>query len=218
MCCSEELESLKNTLYDLRNTYYSRKGKQEQLLENKAKIQDQLVSLDERVDIYEKVRVLLHKATEYAREESRKQIEALVTNCLQYIFDSSMEFRIEIIESRGRPEAEFYVITHTIEGNEIKTRPQEARGGGVVDIISLALRVAMMQNININIGGPLILDEPAKHVSEEFIVQVGEFLKQASRMFNRQIIMVTHNRYLAEIADKSYRIEFIGGESQVNYV
>jgi len=58
----------------------------------------------------------------------------LVTHCLQYIFDSNIEFKIEINEVRGRPEAEFYVVSN-FGGTQIKTKPQEARGGGVIDII-----------------------------------------------------------------------------------
>jgi len=67
--------------------------------------------------------------SEYAREQSRVQIESLVTHCLQYIFDSNIEFKIEINEVRGRPEAEFYVVSN-FGGTQIKTKPQEARGGG----------------------------------------------------------------------------------------
>ena len=95
----------------------------------------------------------------------------------------------------------------------LKTKPQEARGGGIVDIISLALRVAMLQCGPGKIEGPLLLDEPAKHVSEEYITQVGEFLRQVSKSFNRQVIIVTHDRHLSEIADKSYRIELKEGIS-----
>ena len=154
----------------------------------------------DNIDILEKVRVLLQKVSEVAREHSRKQIEELVTSCLQYIFGSDIRFEIELMEARGRIEAEFFVLSD-IGGNIVKTRPQEARGGGVVDIISLALRFAMLQSSSPHIGGPVIMDEPAKHVSDDFIIQVGDFIKQAGIMLDRQVLIVTHKRYLAEIAD-----------------
>ena len=34
-------------------------------------------------------------------------------------------------------------------------------------------------------------------------------------MFNRQVIMVTHNRHLSEMADKWYRIEMSDGVSVI---
>ena len=61
----------------------------------------------------------------------------------------------------------------------------------------------------------MILDEPAKHVSEEYIFNVGNFLKQTSEMFNRQIIMVTHNQHLSAISNNCYRVEI---DDSVSYV
>lgn len=63
------------------------------------------------------------------------------------------------------------------------------------------------------IEGPLILDEPAKHVSDDYIVNVAEFLKNVSSMFNRQIIMVTHNSHLLESGDYVYRVTLNNGIS-----
>lgn len=194
--------------------FYNQKGKREQLLEQKSGLEKSLQKALDNIDILEKVKVLLQKVSEFAREQSRIQIEALVTNCLQYIFDASLEFKIEINEVRGRPEAEFYVISK-YGGTEIKTKPQDARGGGVIDIISLAIRIAMLECSNLDNKGPIILDEPAKHVSDDYINQVAEFLKQVTQMFSRQVIMVTHNRHLSEMADKWYRIEMNDGVSVV---
>ncbi|MCX7711074.1 MAG: ATPase [Clostridia bacterium] len=209
-----ELKRLKSKYDNLKMHYYNEKGKRDQLLKQRSELELVLSRTLNHIDVLEKVRILLQKVSEYAREQSRHQIESLVTNCLQYIFDSNIEFRVEINEVRGRPEAEFYVISN-INGELIKTRPQDARGGGVVDIISLAIRVAMLQCSNLEIDGPIILDEPAKHVSEDYINQVAEFLKQVSEMFNRQIIMVTHDRHLSETADRCHRIGMNDGISIV---
>lgn len=209
-----ELETLKNRYEKLREYYYSNKGKRDQLLEQKSKVEESLKSTAKYMEVLEKSRVLLQKVSEFAREQARERIESLVTDCLQYIFESDIEFKIEINEVRGKPEAEFFVLSR-INGETVKTKPQEARGGGVVDIISLALRIAMLQSGSLAIKGPIILDEPAKHVSDEYIVRVAEFLKHISTSFDRQIVMVTHNRHLSEIADKSFKVEMVDGISHV---
>lgn len=210
----EEIARVKDNLEQAKSFYFRQKGKKEQIIEQKKKIEVQLKEAQNSIDIFEQVRILLQKTSDYAREQARQRIESLVTNCIQYIFDSNMEFKIEMNESRGRPEAEFFVVSN-FNGDMIKTKPQEARGGGVVDIISLALRLAMLQCSNLETDGPLILDEPAKHVSDEYIVQVAEFLKQVSIMFKRQVIMVTHNRHLSEIADKAFKVELEHNRSVV---
>jgi DNA repair exonuclease SbcCD ATPase subunit len=175
----------------------------------------ELEKIGEHIEILEQVRILLQRASEYAREQIRQQIEMLVTHCLQFVFGSNIEFCIELNEVRGKAEAEFFVLS-TFDNLKIKTKPQDARGGGVVDIISLALRIAVIQSTNIYKDGPLILDEPAKHVSGEYIANVAQFLKQICDVFNRQIIMVTHNQYLSEIADLSYIVELKDGYSNVS--
>lgn len=210
----KELESIRRELDKAKKRYFEQKGRKEQLEEQKKSIETQLQKAFEIIEVLEQVRILLQKTSDYAREQSRQRIESLVTNCLQFIFDPSMEFKIEMNEVRGRPEAEFFVVSN-INGDIIKTKPQEARGGGVVDIISLALRLAMLQCSSLDIDGPIILDEPAKHVSDEYIVQVAEFLKQVSLKFNRQVIMVTHNRHLSEIADRAFRVELENSRSVV---
>ncbi|MFB0972854.1 MAG: ABC transporter ATP-binding protein, partial [Neofamilia sp.] len=61
----------------------------------------------------------------------------------------------------------------------------------------------------------LILDEPAKHVSEEFTFDIGEFLLQFSDQMNRQIIMITHNPHLASLSKSIYTVTQENGISKV---
>ncbi|WP_077367566.1 ATPase [Anaerosalibacter sp. Marseille-P3206] len=209
-----ELDNQINKLKD----YLSREsGKRDKILElieaNKKKIS----KINSDIELLEKVNILLQRTSEYGREQAKKQIEIIVTNCLQYVFDSNVEFKIEIEELYGKPNAEFYVITK-VEDEVIKTKPELSRGGGVVDIISLALRTSFLQIHKPLIEGPLILDEPAKHVSEEYIFNVADFLKRISEMFDRQVIMVTHNNHLSSISTNAYRVHLEGTQSVVERV
>lgn len=188
------------------NSYIAKEqGKKEKILEQIEENKSLIENIQNQIDINEKVSILLQKTSEFARSQAKIQIESLVTNCLQYIFENNMKFKIEIEELYGKPSADFFVIT---KHNDIiiKTKPELSRGGGVVDIISLALRIAFLQINKPQIEGPLILDEPAKHVSEDYIFNVADFLKKASEMFNRQIIIVTHNNHLSAIGTNTYKI------------
>ncbi|AEE91441.1 conserved protein of unknown function [Tepidanaerobacter acetatoxydans Re1] len=194
---------------------YSVKKSIKEKLENELTIkQNELEQATNLIDILEQVRFLLQRTSEYAREQIKQQIEMLVTHCLQFVFGPNLEFEIELNEVRGKANAEFYVIS-TYDDVKIKTKPQDARGGGIVDVISLALRIAVIQSTNAYKEGPLILDEPAKHVSNEYIGNVAQLLKQISDIFHRQVIMVTHNQYLSEIADLAYKVELKNGVSEV---
>lgn len=211
------LVSLNNRIGDLKKYIARETGKKDKLEEQLSEAKCELVIISDNIELLEKVVILFQKTSEFAREQAKVQIESLVTKCLQFIFESNIEFLIELEELRNKANAEFYVVSENAN-TIIKTKPELSRGGGVVDIVSLALRIAFLQIHKPRIEGPLILDEPAKHVSEEYIFNVGDFLKQTSEMFNRQIIMVTHNQHLSAISNYCYHVELDGSRSFISKV
>ena len=208
---------LDNYISQLKSYISKEEGKKEKIIEQIEENKQSIKDIQSETDLIEKVSMLLQRTSEFARNQAKVQIESLVTNCLQYIFDNNIEFKIEIEELYGKANAEFYVITKA-DDMIIKTKPEQSRGGGVVDIISLALRISFLEVHKPKIEGPLILDEPAKHVSEDYIFNVADFLKRTSEMFDRQIIMVTHNNHLSSIATNAYRVYMKGTESYLEKI
>jgi DNA repair exonuclease SbcCD ATPase subunit len=209
-----KIEDLDNYLLEAKNHLSREQGKSDKLKEQLESNNSKVIKINLELDLLSKVSILFQKTSEFAREQAKSQIESLVTKCLQFVFDSDIKFLIEIEELRGKANAEFYVVNE-VDDILIKTKPELSRGGGVVDIVSLALRISFLQIHKPKIQGPLILDEPAKHVSEEFVFNVADFLKQTSELFNRQIIMVTHNNHLAAIGTNAYKVELKGSISSV---
>ena len=88
--------------------YLSRElGKQEIIKEQIIQNKEELYKIEDEINLLTKVNILLQKTSEFAREQAKKQVESLVTKCLQYIFESDIEFIIEIEELRGKSNAEF---------------------------------------------------------------------------------------------------------------
>lgn len=213
----ENIDQL-NEYIDKADKFIAKEMGKKEIIEEQIKHKtSRLEEIASEVDLLSKVSALLHKTSEYAREQAKVQIETLVTKCLQYVFETDIEFIVEIDEQRGKSAAEFYVV-NTMDDIILKTKPELSRGGGVVDIVSLALRIAFLQTHKPKIQGPLILDEPAKHVSDEYIYNVSEFLKQTSELFDRQMIMVTHNNHLASISTSAYKVELKGSVSEVSKI
>lgn len=210
----EELVKLEETIKQARDMWTRLDARRQVLIDQLEQAEAKLNEYLDTIDVYEKARVLLQQSAEYAREQARQQMETLVTNALQYVFGPLFQFQIEIEDHGNRTVAEFYVTTE-YEGVQIKTKPQDSRGGGVVDIVTLALRVALMETVQPKVSGPLILDEPGKHVSNEYVYYLYEFLKSLSTMFGRQIIMVTHNHHLTESADQAFEVSIRDGISEV---
>lgn len=209
------IEDLEKRISSFRDIYNQRKGQERQLKQDLEKIKSELDTITSEQETMQEIRVLLQEASNFAREQSRQQVEYMVTQALQYVFGPEIEFEIRMEELRKRIEADFLVSSTYSKDYVVTTRPQDARGGGVVDIISLALRLALLQSFRPAIEGPIILDEPAKHVSEDYISSVASFLKEFSSSFNRQVILVTHNDQLTFSGDKVFIVEFRDSKSVV---
>lgn len=212
------LEELNKKLEQINSKLNVEKGKLQVISQNFENTKKELDKEIKYEDLLTKVILLFQKTATYAREQSKRQVEDLVTRCLQFIFETDIEFLIELSEKRSVPNAEFYVRSNYDEGYSIITKPELERGGGVVDIISIALRIAFIQLHKPVLQGPIILDEPGKHVSEDYIFNLGDFLSKSSSLFKRQIIMVTHNVHLAQICDKSYSVDIKNGVSCVEEI
>jgi len=164
-----------------------------------------------RIMLLQKVIVLLQHTSDYARTQMTNTIEDLVTNALQVVFGENLRFEVELTTRAGAPAAEFWVITP--EG--LRCRPMDAKGGGLVDVISTALRLAVLELYYPSIAGPIILDEPGKMISAEYASAFAWFLKEYSQRIGRQILMITHNTELAAAADKTFHVRIKNGESEV---
>jgi DNA repair exonuclease SbcCD ATPase subunit len=212
----QELSSLEPRLRAAQARLNQRKGEMRRLEQERAEAQAQLQAALTQADLLEKVSVLLSLTSQHARAQAKQQIEVLVTNTLRHVFGGPYAFKIDLVEKAGRPEAEFYVVSPGEGGQMIESRPQESRGGGVVDVVALGLRMAMLETYQPPLDGPMILDEPAKHVSEEYVAPAANFLTAISDFFGRQVIMVTHNPHLAETAGVAYNVVLRDGVSQVS--
>ncbi len=208
----------KQRLTALQSHFDSRKGQRDQLIQQKAELTFEIASKQYELKGLEEARILLQQTSVTARDYAKTKLEEIVTNALQYIFTSDFRFEIELGESGGKPQADFFVVSLQ-DGIEVRNRPEDSRGGGVVDIISLALRWAVLQiHADPKMNGPMMLDEPGKHVSEDYAIKLAVFLKQMSQHFKRQIVMVTHQPHLAVAADNLFEVELKGGKSIVSGV
>lgn len=170
------------------------------------------------IELYEKTVLLLQHAISYARQQSKVLIEKIVTECLRYVFKTNIRFIIKDEITKKTAGMEFYVTDENGNVDNL-TKPEDSRGGGIVDVVSLGLRLSISQILTSNdIYGPIILDEPAKYVSNDYISNVGLYLKDFASFYDRQIIMVTHDNYLSEIGNAVFSVEQSNGLSSVKKV
>jgi len=171
-------------------------------------------SIQGHISILSSTARLLEQCNITSREFVKTEVEKMVTQALRGIFeDPYIKFNITFVIKHNQTEAEFVLSREDNEKSKIKGDILATYGGGLGDIVSVALRIIVMQLLKIK--GPLILDEPGKNISEEYINNFGKFLTQISNTFNRQIIMVTHNERLALFANNTIKVTQINRVSKI---
>lgn len=193
---------LSEQLQKLKDKYTKDCTIRDQIQNNITSYRSSIYFLDKEIENCTKSSVMLTDISLKAKQVVTKFLEDLVTDALQYISEGQYRFCIELESTEKSSKCEFYVV-ETIDGEESKQSPQDACGGGFIDIISTTLRYAYVNLYNDpKLMGCIILDEPGKMVSAEMSVRFGEFIKKLGQDFDRQTIMITHNDNLMNIADK----------------
>lgn len=200
-----DYKNLKNSFIDKKNKYYQDLGEKRSIENNINRLEENLKKINQESEDLILVDTLLKETADFSRLQSSKEIESIVTSCLDLVFNSKMEFKIELSQLRSKNSAEFFIIEMD-EDKKYTYKIEDTRGGGVIDILSLALRIAFILKIYPPVKGPIVLDEPAKHLSDDYIFNIADFIKKISEEFDKQIIIISHNEHLSAIGDNSYKI------------
>ena len=175
---------------------------------------DTLAQLTERATITQTRASNLEKAREIAQcvllltqERVKTTIEDIVTLALSAVYpELSFELGYEI--KRNQSEATPWIVE-----NGERHSPREEVGGGVLDIVSLGLRLALWALMEPKPAKIFILDEPAKFLSRDKQPLFGEMLSQLSKTLGVKILIVSHNNAIIDSADKVYKISQSDGIS-----
>lgn len=172
----------------------------------RAYIGRQIIEEETLIDSYvdklhslEEAQVFLQKVAQATQEQLRVHIKDIVQLCLDSVWPGEVEFDLIYEVKRGKTEARLVFI---IDGEEVD--PLDADGGGLVDIASFALRIAVWTLGNTR--NTIVLDEPMKHLSDNLQPLAAEIIKELSEKLGLQIIMITHRKELTGIADKVFEV------------
>jgi len=171
------------------------------LKENLGKMEGQLTNLENTVTYIEQARDCIMLAVGATQTEVCGFIEDLVTLALQSVFGPEYGFCLKLSEKRGQLEIEPIILWQ----ND-KFSPRTDVGGGVIDVVSFAMRIVLWALTNNKTNPTFILDEPFKHLSSEYVEAASSMLRKVSSLLKVQIIMVSHNTMLTAAADMHYAV------------
>ena len=121
------------------------------------------------------------------QQQAHDKIAPVVTHCLRIVFNEPYIFNILFERKRGRTEAR---LVFEKEGHQID--PLSADAGGLVDVAAYALRLCCLVLSKPALRKLLLLDEPFKNISAEYLENAKLLLEGMSRDFGIQQILITH--------------------------
>ncbi len=155
--------------------------------------------------VYTQAVELLSLVQKVTRDKIKNAFEDIVTHALNYIYESDKYSFHLVFGRRGNlQELDFAVQT---PDKTIPLDPMLTDAGGTLNIISLALRIVLMEVASPKIKGFILSDESFANLSEEHVEQASQFLKEINQKMNRQIIAISHQSKMMDSADKLIEVK-----------
>lgn len=186
-----------NILVKIQESAGKKKLLQKQLQTNKEKKSE----LEKRIQAIELAQSLIQTVAGETQNQLKDQIEDIVNTGLDLLFPETYIFKMDFISARGKTECDIYLQNY----DGCRVDPLQDNGGGLADIVSFSLRLAcwtISSSDNL-----IVLDEPFKFLSMDLRPLAGELLQTLSHKLNLQIIMVTHDKEMIDIADNLFEVQ-----------
>ena len=175
---------------------------------SKKLLEDRMNRLEEiknETEVILKSQALLQDVAREVQSKLSMKIDSIVNLGLATCFPE-YTFQLRYVPARGKTEVEFVVLL-----GEDEVDPKLQNGGGLIDLLTFCLRVAIYTISNTD--SVILLDEPFKYVSKGLRDKTAELLHTLSERLNLQFIEVTHVDELIEYSDKQFVVKKINGVS-----
>lgn len=199
------------TTTEIRNKLERLKGQYQQIelgIESDTK---ELSKQDRRLKRHEQAREIIREVGLKTQEQLQFHISDITSMALEAVFgNKAYKLEVEFVQRRNKTECDIFF---TRNGKRIN--PTDASGGGACDVAAFALRIASWSLQRPHPNNTIILDEPFRFLSNEYIQDAAQMLKKISQTLGIQFIIVTHIQELATYADKLFNVKINKGVSQV---
>ena len=124
----------------------------------------------------------------WLNERTKTRLEGITNEALSLIFpDKTMKFHVTPNQTKKGVSYEL-----SIETDGVMTDLLDAKGGGVLDVIQICLRLTYILRLK-NVTRQLVLfDEPFKNLDSERVGSAVEWLVRTADMFGIQLFIITH--------------------------
>lgn len=186
------------------------RSKADRALGRRASAQERLADTTKKITSLTAEEVLLEQVSEVFRTlidreicDGVQAVEKLLTDGLQAVFDDqNLSVTSEVETQRGKVSVELITTEKTPDGRVVQGVSSDAFGGAVTTVQSVLMRLCVLTRRG---QRPLLLlDESLPAFDQEYVSNMGKFLRSLCTTLNVDILLVTHNPLLADYAEHSY--------------
>jgi len=191
---------MSSTARDLRQEFDKLIADKMLLVNERSKNRRKIKKLRREAKAVEQARLILIEITKLTQSNFKKHVETLVTMAIQAVFARPFEFVIQFYEHSNKTLAKPIIIE---DGEEFS--PKDDNGGGLLDIIGVALRIVLWTLEIPRSRNVFIFDEPFRFIGT-LMTKAGMMLKHLSHKLQFQVILVTNDWELIDISDRAWRV------------
>ncbi len=171
----------------------------------------QIADMDAELLTIKKSRALVQRVAKKTQEQFEFRFSKLVSMALSAVFgDDAYVFHAAFVERRNRVECDLL-----LERDGEMIAPEDAVGGGVMDILSFALRIAYW---SLKKTAPVFfLDEPFKFLSASLHEQASALLEMLSNRLGIQFFVVSHQEKFVAHANAVWSVNHGKVKEVFNY-
>jgi hypothetical protein len=197
------VDKLKTT----KDLYISQKKEKESIVDEKKDNVENLI----------KAKYILNTVALQTQKQFTDYVQDLVTYIIRSVYvDRDLKFVMRFEIKGGKSQCNLMVQ----EGDEEPFFPETEQGGGLLDVISFALRLVMWSLSDPKPRNLLWLDEPMKFLGEEgdLLQRMITVMKKLAQEIPMQMIIATHIPALADMADRAWIFTHDGVKCTVKQV
>lgn len=194
------------TTAQIREKYQKLSAERTILTENVEASRGHIEALNKAQNTIKLTHAFVKKIAQDAQNEFKTEVDTAVTMAVKTIFEENFFFDLDI-KTGGSGLQCYPKIWEHVDGVDVEYVPKDEMGGSIIDPIGFTLRVTLQAFDPEPTRPTFILDEPMKHVGKgELLERAGRLLREISHGMKRQLIIITHEPELAEIADRAWRV------------
>lgn len=200
---ADELDEVTTYLRRLETEAARISGAREGIQDTLAQAQAALVLAESEVELLDQVTTMLQGLEAAWQKNFQTSVAKVISRGLTLVFEEPMELKIVTSIKRDVTVAEFKIVQG--EGDDqIESDILGAKGGTVIALVNVLVRALLVLSARPTLRRILILDEPFGLADDTYIPAFGTLLRELCDRLGFQIIIVSHEHALIDVADYAY--------------